>query len=150
MNQAEGSGSWARNRNNTQGAPAGGVVRAGEAGRWYNSEAFRGGTRAVGRALTVYAAVQSGAAVVDAVGRDVRDGTKGEQTAQTVAEEAGGWAGAIALGEAGAALGALTGPAAPIAMPLLGLIGGGLGYFGGKKIVQGVLSLGRAAVDSAF
>jgi len=72
----------------------------------------------------------------------------GEQTAQAVAEEAGGWAGATALGEAGAAIGALTGPAAPILIPLLGLAGGALRYFGGKTAVQGVLSFGRSVIDS--
>jgi hypothetical protein len=42
--------------------------------------------------------------------------------------------------EAGAALGAFGGPAAPVTVPLGALIGGGLGYFGGEKAGEYLMS----------
>lgn len=51
--------------------------------------------------------------------------------AEAAAPIAVGTAAAIPMAEAGGALGAFGGPAAPITVPLGALIGGGLGYFGG-------------------
>jgi hypothetical protein len=59
-------------------------------------------------------------------------------------------AGAIVLGEVGAALGAATGPLAPIAVPVLGLVGGAAGYFLGKSVTEGIINSGKAMIDSFF
>lgn len=93
----------------------------------------------VGKALTVYAAVTSGERIVNAVEMDIRQGTGGEKTARTIAHEAGGWAGALALGGEGAALGLACGPFAEICSPLGGLAFGIAGYYGGSGAVNSIL-----------
>lgn len=97
-----------------------------------------------------YAIYQSAKEIFRGYQQDKAEHSSGEHTVEAIAAEAGGWAGAIALGEAGAALGAFTGPAAPIAVPLLGWIGGAIGYLGGKTIVQDAISSGKASLDAAL
>jgi len=147
LNSHEGSQSWALNKNNPQGVSAGGVARAAEAGKWYHSPAFRGVARWLGRAATVYGAAQSGLHVVDAIQADIEQGTGGAQTAEAVATEAGGWAGALALGEAGAAAGVFCGPLAWVCTPAGGLIGGAVGYFGGSALAEGIIDVGGDITD---
>lgn len=71
----------------------------------------------------------------NATGIDVA--TQGAQGASRVASAGLGAAG-------GAALGAMTGPLAPVAVPLGAIAGGALGYFGADKAIQA----GRTAVGS--
>jgi hypothetical protein len=97
-----------------------------------------------------YAAYQSAKTIEEAYERDKAEGTGGQHTTEAIATEAGGWAGAIVLGEAGATLGLATGPLAPIASPLLGLAFGAIGYFGGKALTQGIIDSGKSLIDSFF
>jgi hypothetical protein len=60
----------------------------------------------------------------------------GQSVGQTAAGVGGGMAGAYALGSAGASLGLLTGPFAAVVSPVLGLVGGMVGYFGGSSIAD--------------
>jgi hypothetical protein len=129
------------NRNNPQGKPAGGVARVSEAGRWHHSESLRSGLRGVGHGLTIYAATQSTLNVYDAYKADVSEGTQGAQTAEVVATEAGGWAGALGLGTKGAMAGtAIGGPPGGF---IGGLLGGALGYWGASTIVEKVIDFGQ-------
>jgi hypothetical protein len=139
LNSREGAQSWALNKNNPQGTPAGAVARASEAGTWYHSPAFRGVLRSVGRATEVYGIAQSGLHVVDAVQADIEQGTIGAQTAAAVAVEAGGWGGAAVLGSQLAAAGTLCGPLAWVCTPAGGVVGGAVGYFGGSWLVEGII-----------
>lgn len=143
LNSREGSQSWALQRNNPLGEPAGAVVRASEAGRWYNSVEFREATNGAGEALMIYGIYQSTDHVVTAVQADIDQGTGGEQTARAVAHEAGGWAGALAGAEAAAPWGAACGPAAWICVPALGLVGGGVGYFVGSSTADAAIDVGQ-------
>lgn len=146
-NSTEGGRSWALNRGNQQGVPAGGVCRVGDAGRWYNSEGFRGVGRGAGRVLTVYAVVQSGEHVAGAIEADIEQGTAGAQTARAVATEAGGLAGALALAPEAAAAGVVCGPGAWACVPIFGLIGGGVGYFAGATAVEGIIDFGNWTLE---
>jgi hypothetical protein len=117
-----------------------------DAVRWYNNPGVQEGVSAVGeglqgagQVLTVVAVAQSADHVVSAVERDVHDGTYGQHTARVVAHEAGGWAGALAVGGEGAALGLACGPFAEICSPVGGLVGGIIGYYSGSGIVDAVL-----------
>ncbi len=139
LNSSEGSQSWALNRSNTQGVPAGGVSRVGDSGAWYNSEGYRGGVGALGDAMTAVAVAQSINHVATAVNADIRDGTGGAQTARAVATESGGWAGALMGGEVGAEAGLVCGPYAPICSPIGGLVLGGVGYWAGSGTVNSII-----------
>jgi RHS repeat-associated protein len=143
LNSDEGWRSWQLQRNNPLGDPAGAVVRAAEAGHWYNSVEFREFGRGAGTALTIYGIYQSTSHVVDAIDADVAQGTMGEQTARAVAHEAGGWAGALAGAEAAAPWGAVCGPAAWICVPAFGLVGGGVGYWVGSSTADAAIDTGK-------
>ena len=52
------------------------------------------------------------------------------------------------MGESFAMAGAFAGPAAPIAMPVLGLVGGALGYYLGKGAVQETLNFGNRTIGN--
>jgi RHS repeat-associated protein len=140
MNRAEGRENWSRhNRNYTQGAPAGGVARASDAGKWINSEGYRTTVRTAGRGLELYAAVQSAQNVVVAAQADISQGTGGVQTAKAVATEAGGWGAAVLVGGETAMWGAACGPWAPVCMPVFGLVGGGVGYYLGSSGIANLI-----------
>jgi RHS repeat-associated protein len=143
LNSTEGGQSWNLQRNNPFGAPAGAVVRASEAGRWYNSVEFREFGNGVGTGLTIYGIYQSGSHVASAIDADVKQGTMGEQTAAAVAHEAGGWAGALAFGEAAAPWGAVCGPAAWICVPAFGLAGGAVGFWVGSTAADSAIETGK-------
>ncbi len=56
----------------------------------------------------------------------------------------------LTYGAYGASLGALTGPAAPIAAPVLGLVFGAVGYYAGSTAARGTIWGGKALIDWAF
>jgi phage tail tape-measure protein len=60
-----------------------------------------------------------------------------DQQAGLAAEKAGGWAGAIELGEVGAEMGSAFGP---IGTVIGGAIGGTIGYVGGEAIVKELIN----------
>ncbi len=90
-------------------------------------------------ALTIYAASKSAENVINAIDRDITQGTYGDQTARTVAHEAAGWAGALSGAGEGTALGLLCGPAFEICSPIAGLFGGIAGYYAGAGSVDAIL-----------
>jgi RHS repeat-associated protein len=146
-NSTEGGRSWALNRNNPQGVPAGGVCRAADAGKWYNTEGARSVGRGAGRVLLVYGIYQSGSHIESAIEADIEQGTAGAQTARAVATEAGGWAGALAVAPEAAAAGVVCGPGAWVCVPVFGLVGGGVGYFAGSSVVEGVIDFGNWVLE---
>jgi RHS repeat-associated protein len=139
VNQLEGSQSWALNKNNPQGVPAGGVARVSEAGIWYNIEGFRTAGRGVGRGLEVYAVAESGLHIYNATQADIQQHTGGRQTAEAVASEIYGWTGAIVVGEEAALAGVACGPVAWACVPVFGLVGGAAGYYAGSSFVSSML-----------
>lgn len=147
LNSLEGTQSWALNRNNPQGVAAGGVARTSEAGKWYNREGFRTAGRWTGRGLTAYGVYLSAEQVNEAIDRDVEQGTF-MSTPDTVAKEAGGWAGALYLGAKSAAAGAAIG--GPVGAIVLGLIGGGTGFFLGHEAMESLIDLRNSAINWAF
>lgn len=70
----------------------------------------------------------------------------GQSVGQTAAGVGGGMAGAYALGSAGASLGLLTGPFAAVVSPVLGLVGGMVGYFGGSSIADSLTGANEPTV----
>jgi RHS repeat-associated protein len=129
----------------------GGVARAAEAGRWYNSVVTRAVGRGVGTAMALYGAYQSADAVAGAVTKDALSETSyGQYTAREVARQAGGWAGALALGVKGAAFGAaitapLGGVGALLGGPIGGLVGGAVGFFAGSRAATAAIDIGVSA-----
>lgn len=136
LNSLEGSQSWALQRNNPFGVPAGGVARVDAAGRWYNTEGYRSGVRGVGEVFFVVGVVQTTDHLASALEADIRDGTGGRQVGRAAATETGGWVGATYGAEVGAEAGLLCGEAAPVCSPVGGLIMGGVGYHYGSKAVD--------------
>jgi hypothetical protein len=117
-----------------------------KAASFVESPGFKAGVSATGEALqhtgkvlSVYAALKSAENVTNAIGRDIKQGTGGEQTARTVAHEAAGWAGALAGAEEGAALGLICGPAAEVCSPLGALALGLVGYYASAGSVDSIL-----------
>jgi RHS repeat-associated protein len=106
-----------------------------------NFDAVAGeGLQAAGTALTIYAVSQSVGNVLNAVDRDIKQNTFGEQTARTVAHEAAGWAGALSGAGEGAALGLLCGPPlSAICSPVGAFFGGIGGYYAGAGSVDSIL-----------
>ena len=139
LNSLEGTQSWQLQRNNPLGVPAGGVSRVNEAGRWYNTEGFRDVAGGVGDGLFILGAIQTTDHITSAIQADIDQGTGGAQTARATAEEVGGWTAAAYGGEAGAAAGLYCGEFAPICSPVLGLVGGGVGYAFGTSAVDHIL-----------
>jgi hypothetical protein len=72
----------------------------------------------------------------------------GQSVGQTAAGVGGGMAGAYALGSAGASLGLLTGPFAAVVSPVLGLVGGMVGYFGGSSIADALTGANEPSVKA--
>jgi RHS repeat-associated protein len=143
LNSTEGSQSWALQRNNPFGKPAGAVVRVSEGGRWYNSPEVRGFGNGLGTVLTLYGVYQSTSHIATAVQSDISHGSGAEHTARAVAHEAAGWAGALAGAEAAAPWGAVCGPVAWICVPAFGLGGGGLGFWAGSKATDTAIDVGQ-------
>jgi RHS repeat-associated protein len=141
LNSREGSQSWALQRNNPLGVPAGGVARVDTAGRWYNSEGYRAGVRGLGEGMMVVGAIQTADHLANAIEADVRDGTGGRQTARAAATETGGWVAAGYGAETGAELGLSCGEAAPICSPVGALILGGVGYHYGSEGVNQAINV---------
>lgn len=140
LNRSEGSQNWNRyNRNYPQGERAGGVARASDAVKWYNTEGYRTAVRGTGQFMELYAAMESIENISLAMQLDISQGTRGEHTAKQVMTEAGGWGGAVLVGGETAIWGAYCGPYAPICMPALGLVGGGIGFFAGSSAVKTVI-----------
>ena len=151
LNSREGSQSWALQRDNPFGVPAGGVARLGTEGRWYNTEGFREGVRGGGEALLVLGVIQTADHLADAVEADIQDGTGGRQTARAAATESGGWAGACYGGELGGELGLLCGEAAPICSPVGALVLGGIGYhYGSEGVDQAIDAIPSAEEVNQF
>lgn len=101
------------------------------------------GADALSRAATVAGVAQD----PNASGYDVA--TAGaEQGSQMAGGLAGAGIGAKTALVLGAPLIAGSGPFAPVTAAGLGILGGGLGYYGGEKLVQGLTSAGRKAVES--
>jgi RHS repeat-associated protein len=146
-NSAEGRTDWQFQKDNAFMEPAGGVVPAAEAGFWYNMPEFRDTVRGGGNLLTAYAIYQSSSHVVSAVQADIQQGTAGAQTAQAVAHEAGGWAGAMAGAETCAPAGAFCGPFAWICTPVAGLVCGGVGYWVGSSVADESIEVGKSIIE---
>jgi RHS repeat-associated protein len=139
LNSLEGSQSWQLQRTNPLLTPAGGVSRAGEGTRWFNTEGYRSGVSSVGEGLFWLGVYQSSEHMISAIQSDIEQGTGGLQTAKAGAEEAGGWTAACYGGELGAEAGLACGEFAPICSPVLGLVGAGVGYSGGTAAVDAVV-----------
>lgn len=85
------------------------------------------------RAAPWFAAASDAASLADVVTDPKK--TKLDVGAE-LAGDAGRWASAGLFAKGGATLGAMTGPVAPAAVPVLGLAGGALGYFGADKLMK--------------
>lgn len=98
--------------------------------------------RIAGKVLLIAGAVLDAVELCLAIDSDLKDADRklGKTTASTAASIVGSWSLGIGGAEFGAYLGALTGPAAPIAIPILSLAGGVIGSWGGDK-------LGKLVVD---
>lgn len=119
------------------------------AGPWYSNPTRSIGLPAVSpkaagigaKALGVAGRAATIAAPAIEAGRTAMVAASPTMTGADVAEQGFGGAGKLAtagLGATGgAALGAMTGPAAPIAVPLGALVGGALGYYGGGAAISG-------------
>lgn len=99
-----------------------------------------------GTALGGVLAVGAEAEAKDAYDVYTAPDSTGVDTAAQVASGAGRLAAAGLGAKAGATLGAFGGPAAPLTVPLGGIIGGVAGYFGADKLIEGGRSL--AGVDT--
>ena len=109
------------------GAAAGGMFR--RAGGMFRQagglmRAVAGKAKVLGRGTAPIALTLGGLEVAGALAAGDRKGA---------VEAAAGTGGALAGAAGGAALGFATGPAAPVAVPLFSLIGGGLGYWGASS-----------------
>lgn len=141
LNSTEGSQSWTLQKDNPSMEPAGGVARVRDSGVWFNSEGYRSTVNGVGEWFFWLGVYQTGGHMADAIQADIEDGTGGTQTLRAGAEEAGGWTAAYAVGGAGAKLGLVCGDFAPICSPVLGLVGGAIGYAFGTKAVDTIIDL---------
>jgi hypothetical protein len=132
----------------------GGVSTQANASAWYNSPNTRTTVRGAGTGLVLYGVYQSGDEVASAIVDDALvEGSNGQHTIRAVATQAGGWAGALALGAKGAAIGAVIG--APVAGigglvggVVGGLIGGGLGFFIGSTLAEEAIEVGVEATGA--
>lgn len=107
--------------------------------------AVTGGTKTIAEQAKSYASASKGIAskflgaplMIAATGYQAYDVAASDRTDEEKAKEysklAGGTGGMLLGAKVGVALGAMTGPLAPIAAPVLGLLGGALGYIGGEK-----------------
>lgn len=108
----------------------------GEASRWFNTQEYRLGVNSLGKVITFKAVIDSAEHIENSIEADIQQKTYGEHTATAVASEAGGWAGAMILGEKGAVLGLSCGTFAPICSPIGAVIGGSVGYFIGSSSAE--------------
>lgn len=78
-----------------------------------------------------------------AVNEDLHDADKklGKTALSSAVSIGGRWAGAAAGAKLGALAGGLTGPAALVAIPVLSLVGGIAGSFGGDKTGQWIVDI---------
>ncbi len=110
--------------------------------------------RGAGKTLTAFNRVAGpiGLAVAAvSTGVEVYDDLKKGDNVGAVEATAGFGGGLVAAGagfEGGAALGALTGPAAPVAIPVLGAVGATVGYFGGDALAREAVHETAQAVDA--
>lgn len=99
--------------------------------------------RIAGRVLLIAGVALDALELGVAINDDLHDADRklGKTTASTAASIGGRWAGGAVGAQAGAAIGAMTGPLAPIAIPILSVIGGISGTFGGDKLASWVVDI---------
>ena len=111
---------------------------------------MRLGRAAVGKVKGLGKGMKLGGGALGVVGAgfDAYDRFDQGQTGTQIAAGVGGGLAGAALGaKAGAAAGLMFGPGAVIASPLLGLIGGGLGYLGGGALADEITGAGDSPVE---
>lgn len=111
---------------------------------------MRLGRAAVGKVKGLGKGMKLGGGALGVVGAgfDAYDRFDQGQTGTQIAAGVGsGLAGAAIGAKTGAAAGLMFGPAAPVMSPLLGLIGGGVGYFTGGALADKITGAGDSPVE---
>lgn len=78
-----------------------------------------------------------------AINSDLKDADKklGETTLSTTVSIGGRWAGSILFAKGGTLIGAAAGPLAPVAIPVLSIIGGIVGAFAGGRLAEYIVDI---------